>query len=413
VHLGRVLAVTVALAIGVSACGGGDDSNSNASNTSRPPTTGAATTAATRARVTTTTTGIPNLSAIHIKLTPVVGGLKNPVAFAVRAHDPQAFYVAEQHTGRILRVVNGHVVGNPVLDIGNEVTQGNEQGLLGIVFSNDGRRLYINYTDTSPPAGNTHVQEFTMRGKVADIATRRNVLTVEQPFTNHNGGNLVFGPDNMLYIGLGDGGAAGDPMGNAQNRNVLLGKMLRIDPRQHGNAPYSVPSDNPFVNTANARPEVWMYGLRNPWRYSFDRATGDFWIGDVGQNAWEEIDFAKPGQKGTNWGWDRLEGNHPYEGSAPPNAVPPIFETSHSDGYCAIVGGYVYRGTRIPAMRGAYLFTDNCKSDLLALTQQNGKLVAERPLGVSGTALSSFGEDAKGELYVLSLSGTVYRIDRA
>jgi glucose/arabinose dehydrogenase len=238
-------------------------------------------------------------------------------------------------------------------------------------------------------------------------------MTVDQPYSNHNGGNLVFGPDNLLYIGLGDGGSAGDPSGNAQNLNVLLGKMLRINPRPSGNAQYSVPSTNPFVNRAGARPEVWMYGLRNPWRYSFDRATGDMWIGDVGQNAWEEVDYAKAGRGGINWGWDRREATHPFEGTAPPGAVDPIFETSHTDGYCSVIGGYVYRGSAIPNLRGAYLFSDNCKGDLLALTQRNGKLVSEGPLHVAAAAPTSFGEDANGELYVLSLGGPIYRIDPA
>ncbi len=402
-----VLAATLACALVAASCGGDDDS---AAPNSRPPVTDRDTTT-TGASATSTTgeTVTPSIAAAKIRLTRIVGGLQNPVAMAVRSGDPGALYIAEQHVGRVVRVVDGRVA-DEVLDLRDQVSQGNEQGLLGITFSRDGKLLYIDYTDTG---GDTHVQEFVMDGNVADRSTRRDVLVVDQPFSNHNGGEVIFGPDNLLYIGLGDGGAAGDPQGNAQNLSQLLGKILRIDPRAKGNAPYTVPSSNPFVDDENARPEIWMYGLRNPWRFSFDRETGDQWIGDVGQGRWEEIDFAGPGVKGTNWGWDRREGAHEYEGSAPPNAADPIAETSHDDGNCAIVGGYVYRGSAIPTLRGIYLYSDNCNGALMGIVQRDGKLVEQAPLGVDAGNPSSFGEDANGELYVLSLGGAVLRIDPA
>jgi glucose/arabinose dehydrogenase len=404
-----VLCAAVALVLVAGACSGDDD---NAAPNRRPPVTDRDTTTG-DASTTTTTTGpaaTPRIGAARIKLTRVVGGLDRPVAMAIRAGDLGAIYVAEQHVGRVVRAVDGHVTGDPVLDLGGRVSQGNEQGLLGITFSRDGKLLYVDYTDT---AGDSHIQEFAMRGNVADTSTRREVLTVDQPYPNHNGGEITFGPDNLLYIGFGDGGSAGDPQGNAQNRNVLLGKILRIDPRPQGNAPYTVPTSNPFVNDENARPEIWMYGLRNPWRFSFDRATGDEWIGDVGQGMWEEVDYAPAGTKGTNWGWDRREGAHPYAGSPPPNAVDPIAETSHDDGNCAIVGGDVYRGRAIPALRGIYLYSDNCNGALMGIVQRNGRLVQQAPLGVEAQNPSAFAEDANGELYVVSLAGAVLRIDAA
>jgi glucose/arabinose dehydrogenase len=407
VSRGLVVGV-VAIAIVGSACSGDDDSSSSAN--SRPPTGNDATTSSRPAATGTTTPAEPDLANVRVKLTEVASGLDLPVAFATREGD-DGFYVNEQHEGRVRRIVDGNVEAQPVLDIGGEVSTATEQGLLGLTFSPDGSLLYINYTDNE---GDTQIEEFAMNGNVADESTRRTVLTVDQPFANHNGGNVVFGPDDMLYIGMGDGGSAGDPQDNAENRNALLGKMLRIDPRRRGNAAYTVPGDNPFVDDANARPEVWMYGLRNPWRYSFDRATGDLWIADVGQNAWEEVDFAPAGENGQNWGWDTREGAHDYEPPAPPGVVEPIFETSHQDGNCSITGGFVYRGEAVAELRGAYLFTDVCNGDIVALSQRDGALVDNRSLGINASQVSTFGEDERGELYVVSLDqGTVSRIDPA
>ena len=335
-----------------------------------------------------------------------VAALAQPLALAVRDGDP-ALYIA-QKTGRVVALDGDAAAPRVVLDITGEVSLGSEQGLLGIAFSPDGEFLYINYTDTD---GHTHVTEFAFGDDGADESSRRDVLFVEQPFSNHNGGNLAFGPDGFLYIGLGDGGSAGDPLGNGQALTMLLGKMLRISPRPSGNAPYGVPRDNPFVGRSDVRPEIWAYGLRNPWRYSFDRETGDLWIGDVGQGSREEIDLEpadSPG--GLNFGWDLLEGTLPFEGAEPPeDATPPVFEYPTSEG-CAVTGGYVYRGTDIPELTGAYVFGDFCNGRIEAFEIRNGEAVGHRELGVTVENLASFGEDADGELYVLSLSGHVQRL---
>jgi glucose/arabinose dehydrogenase len=208
----------------------------------------------------------------------------------------------------------------------------------------------------------------------------------------------------MLYVGLGDGGSERDPHGYGQNLQTLLGKILRIDP--NGNAA-SVPPDNPFVGRTGVRSEIWMYGLRNPWRFTWDRATGEMWIGDVGQNKYEEVDVARAGERGTNWGWSLREGFHAFKGARPPGARDPLFETDHADGNCAIVGGYVYRGRAIPALQGMYVFGDNCKSNIYATTEARPQ---PQDLGLKIASLTTFGEDANGELYAASRDGSVYRL---
>ena len=335
-----------------------------------------------------------------------VAVLEQPLALAVRPGDP-ALYVAE----KVGRVVALHEGADPevVLDISAEVSLGGEQGLLGLAFSPDGRSLYVDYTDTN---GDTHVAELAMRGGDVDPSTERDVLFVDQPFSNHNGGQLAFGPDGYLYVALGDGGSAGDPEGNAQSLSTLLGKLLRISPRPSDGQAYRIPPGNPFVGVAGARPEIWDYGLRNPWRFSFDRETGDLWIGDVGQDAWEEVDFEPAGSNGgLNFGWDLFEGSHPFEGGAgSPETVPPVYEYSHADGGCTVTGGYVYRGRDIPVLVGAYVFADFCLGQLEALRLGDGHMVQVVQLGPVVENLASFGEDAAGELYALSLSGPVYRL---
>ncbi len=376
------------------------------SSASRPPTSVVPTTTTAAGSGTTANATSPDLAAVRLKLTAVARNLNRPVALAVRNGDG-ALYIAEQ-TGRIVTVSSGTTGPVPVLDIHDEVSDGNEQGLLGITFSPDGSVCYIDFTDTK---GNTHVQALPMRGRVAQKAQRRELLEVNQPYSNHNGGELTIGPDGMLYIGLGDGGSAGDPHGNGQNLGTLLAKILRINPAASGSAAYSVPSDNPYVDDRDARPETWMWGLRNPWRFSFDRSTGDVWIGDVGQNAFEEIDEAPAGASGINWGWSQREGDHDYKGAEPPGARDPIIERSHQEGFCAIVGGYVYRGRAIPELDGAYLYSDNCLGKVFGAVQRNGSIVETRDLGIKANGVTSFGEDANGELYVLDLGGTVSRID--
>jgi glucose/arabinose dehydrogenase len=336
-----------------------------------------------------------------------VATLEQPLAMAVRSGDP-ALYIAEK-TGRVIALRDGSVDPVPVLDLAEQVSLGGEQGLLGLAFSPDGRHLYVNYTDTN---GDTHVTGYAMRDERADAATRRDVLVVDQPYANHNGGNIAFGPDGYLYIGLGDGGSGGDPQGNGQSLSTLLGKMLRIDPTPFGDLPYRVPADNPFVGRADARPEIWAYGLRNPWRYSFDRQTGDLWIGDVGQSAWEEVDLQPSASAGgENYGWNRMEGDHPYDDADPPaNAVPPVYEYSHDGGGCVVTGGYVYRGESVPDLSGAYVVADSCIGELEAVLVEDGRVVDRRALGLVVSNLSSFGEDAKGELYAMSLNGDLFKL---
>jgi len=358
-----------------------------------------------RASTTTQPLAHPDLANARVTLTKVVAGLDSPVALAWRAHDPHMF-VAEQ-VGRV-RVVdaNGQLAPTPALTVG-PLSNGNEEGLLGITFSPDGAKLYVDYTD---PGDDTHVDEYTMNGETAVASTRRQLLVVPQPFSNHKGGEVITGPDGMLYIGLGDGGSEGDPQHNGQNLGTLLSKILRINPAASGAAPYSVPADNPFVGRPGVRPETWMWGLRNPWRFSFDRTTGDLWIGDVGQNKYEEVDVARAGEKGINWGWSAREGFHAYQGATPSDARDPLLETPHSAGSCAIVGGYVYRGRAIPALDGVYVFGDDCRPNLVGVVATNGHVDAQRDLGPAVSQLTSFGQDLDGELYAVSRTGTVYRL---
>jgi glucose/arabinose dehydrogenase len=316
-------------------------------------------------------------------------------------------------------VLRGKVIDPPVLDISGDVTDNGEQGLLGLAFSPDGTKLYVDYTNLR---GDTRVEEFGMHGRVADPASRRTVLGVVQPQVNHNGGQLVFGPDGYLYIGMGDGGASYDtgrghvPGGNAQSLGSLLGKILRIDPTPSGNDPYTIPPDNPFVGREGARPEIWAYGLRNPWRFSFDPDTGDLWIGDVGQDKVEEIDFAPATQgrnagKGDNFGWNRLEGNDELDGSAPTDVVAPILTETHDDGWLAIIGGPVYRGT-IKPLRGVYFFADYYKGEIVGARQSGGK-ATEVDIGLSGSSIAAFGVGPDQSLYVLSQTDGILKVVRA
>jgi glucose/arabinose dehydrogenase len=401
------VALVVTFAAVLSACGSGSHGSSATTGT-RPATTNAPTTSTSTPASSTSAAPPPDFGAAQIRLTQITAGLERPVAFAAR-HGTSTLYIANQG-GDIRALVGGRLSSARVLDLRGHVSGGNEQGLLGLTFSPDGTHLYVDFTDTT---GDTHVQEFAMSGDVADAASRRELLFQKQPFANHNGGEVTFGPDGMLYIGLGDGGSAGDPMNNAESKATLLGKILRIDPQPSATGPYSAPSDNPFVSDKGARSEIWQWGLRNPWRFSFDRATNDLWIGDVGQNAYEEIDFAKAGVGGLDFGWSRREGFHPFKGDRPSGAIDPVYEYSHADGGVSVTGGFVYRGKRIPDLVGAYLFADYSQGHIIALEQHGGRVVAHRALnGVVSGGLSSFGEDNAGELYVLDLSGKVWRIDK-
>jgi glucose/arabinose dehydrogenase len=345
-----------------------------------------------------------------------VAALDQPLDLAQRAGD-DAFYVAEKR-GRVRVVRAGFVQPDPVLDLTSEVTTtGAEQGLLGITFSPDGNFLYAAFNNRS--SGDCTLWEYRFHDGKADISTKRELLSVDHSeFSNHNGGHIAFGPDGMLYYGLGDGGSGNDPHNNAQNLNVLLGKILRIDPKPSGSLPYTIPSDNPFAGRSDARGEIWEYGLRNPWRWSFDRLTKDVWIGDVGQNTSEEIDFLpRDIAPGANLGWSAFEGSQRTPGKVgatePANPVSPVYEYPTSDG-CAVTGGYVYRGAKIAALQGVYVFGDYCNGTVQGLRMDGRKVVEHRALELTrAEQLASFGEDRDGELYVLSLTGTLYRIDPA
>ncbi|MCT2590978.1 PQQ-dependent sugar dehydrogenase [Streptomyces sp. N2-109] len=316
-------------------------------------------------------------------------------------------WIAEK-SGRV-RVLNDRGLSKPVLDISDETRNEGERGLLGIAFDPGFDHFYISFTDLE---GTSTVDEFAVRRGQIQPDTRRTVITQEQPYPNHNGGHIAFGPDGMLYIGLGDGGSGGDPQDNGQNRETLLGNMLRIDPSRGD--PYAIPEDNPFVDDPEVRDEIWAYGLRNPWRFSFDAAKGDLLIGDVGQNTREEIDWApadSPG--GENYGWARMEGTLSFSGEEPENHVPPVFEYDRAGERCAVTGGYVYRGRAIPGLRGDYLYSDFCDGEIRALEMKDGKVLGSTDLGVNGGSVASFVEGCDRELYVLDLDGTVYRLEPA
>ena len=345
----------------------------------------------------------------QLSIRPFAQGLSALTAVASTPAEPRRLYAVEQ-VGRIRYFVNGKLRGT-FLDIRNKISSGGEQGLLSVAFHPNyakNHRFYVNYTDRN---GNTRVVEFRSRNGRAITSSARQLLFVHQPFANHNGGEVVFGPDGMLYIGLGDGGSEDDPRNYGQNLASPLSKILRIDPAPVGTAAYTIPTDNPFVKRAGAFRETWMWGLRNPWRFSFDRATGDTWIGDVGQNLYEEIDFARAGNgSGANWGWSRREGFHAYKGAPPAGARDPIVEESHADGWCAIVGGYVYRGQAIPKLDGVYLFGDNCHAGIEGLVEHNGQALSQRAMGLGVDGLTSFGQDDRGELYVVARGGTISKI---
>jgi glucose/arabinose dehydrogenase len=345
----------------------------------------------------------------------VAGSLEQPTDLQ-NAGDRSRLFVVER-AGRIRLLRNGSVVPTPFLDITDhvETTTTAEQGCLGLAFHPrfaENGRFYVAYTSLS---GDTHVAEFRA-GAGADAvepSTERTVLVVQPPFSSHLGGQLRFGPDGMLYIGLGDGGSAGDPLGNVQSLGNLLGKLLRMDVEGQ---PYVVPSSNPFVQSTSARPEIWALGLRNPWRFAFDGATGDLFIGDVGQGHVEEIDVGLATRRGgENYGWPVTEGSECF----PPGAecsktglTLPVAEYTHVEG-CAVVGGVVYRGCRMPGYGGTYFYGDFCRGFVRSFRFQNGRAVEERDWTEAvgpRKGLTSFGTDAEGEVYMLELGGSVYRI---
>lgn len=304
-----------------------------------------------------------------------------------------------------------------VLDITDKVSTDGEGGLLGVAFSTTGKLLYVSYTNTD---GDSVIAEYSMGPLQALPETERIVMTVEQPYANHNGGQITFGPDGFLYFALGDGGSGGDPQGNGQNVNTLLGSILRIDPfDQPDGRGYAIPSDNPFVDRFDAKPEIWLYGVRNPWRFSFDSRTGDMWIGDVGQNEIEEIDMlpatSRPAGYGVNLGWNAMEGEQPFkDGTEPNNHTGPVFTYGHDFGRCSVTGGYVYRGERNETLDGVYLFADYCTGEIIGIKMLEDGRISVSPLQLDRKVgrVVGFGQGPENEIYVLEGSGVVSRIQQ-
>lgn len=352
----------------------------------------------------------PGKPALHL----VTDRLDTPLYVTAPPGDTARLFVVEQG-GRIRVLHHDSLLVMPFLDIAGHITSGGEQGLLSVAFhpsySSNGR-FYVYFTNR---AGDIRIVRYLVSADpdIADSTSGDTVLAVvHQPYGNHNGGLVLFGPDGKLYAGLGDGGSGGDPDGNGQNRRALLGKILRLD--VDAAAPYAIPPDNPFVGDTSARGEVWLYGLRNPWRFSFDRLTGDLYTADVGQNAWEEVDVLASGSPGgTNYGWNAMEGRHCYAATTCSTAglVLPVQEYSHGEG-CSVTGGYVVRDSTVPDLLGRYLYGDYCGGWVRSFVYAAGQ--ATDPLqwpalAVTG-GLSSFGEDARGVVYITSLSGELFRI---
>ncbi|MFL5892930.1 MAG: PQQ-dependent sugar dehydrogenase [Solirubrobacterales bacterium] len=344
-----------------------------------------------------------------------LGDFEQPLYVTQPPGDSQHLFVVEQ-TGRVEVLTDGARESHPFLDLSGQVSCCGEQGLLSIAFAHDYAESGLVYADYTDGAGDTRVVEFQRSSSdplTVDPASARVVLRVDQPFPNHNGGLVVFGPDHHLYVGLGDGGSEGDPDRNGQDLGTLLGKILRIDPRPSGGEPYSVPPSNPFVGEPGVRPEIYSYGLRNPWRFSFDRMTGAFGIGDVGQSDWEEVDLMPRGAGGgADFGWSAFEGFARFnEDQSAPNAVPPALVYSHDGGGCSVTGGYVVRDRSLASLYGRYLYGDFCLGDLRSFPAVPGHRASDdQALGLNVPSLSSFGEDDAGHIYATSLDGPVYRL---
>jgi len=359
------------------------------------------------------TTAPPPLEQLNLTLKPVASGFAKPL-YLTHAHDQRLFVV--QQAGQIMIIEGGVTRPTPFLDIKTRVgSNGNEQGLLSVAFHPNYQKnglFYVNYTNLE---GSTTIARYHVSAdpNVADEISEQILLTIPQPYSNHNGGHILFGPDGYLYIGMGDGGAANDPHNNGQSLNTLLGKILRLD--VDTGSPYGVPQDNPFITTAAARPEIWSFGWRNPWRMAFDAATGDLYVADVGQNQYEEVDVELAGSGGgQNYGWRLMEASHCFNPTscdpATLKVVMPIAEYPHSQG-CSVTGGYVYHGTQFPQLNGVYLYADYCTGTVWGLRHEADGSWSQAELLASGKIISSFGLDAAGELYLIDhRSGEVWQV---
>jgi glucose/arabinose dehydrogenase len=349
-------------------------------------------------------------------LEQVASGLSSPV-YVTSAPGDKRLFVVEQE-GVIRTITGGKVAARPYADLRRFITSGGEQGLLSMAFhpkfASNGK-LYVYFTNRG---GNEEIWELKARPGAASVRPgHRKLLEIPDTEGNHNGGQLQFGPDGMLYFADGDGGGGGDQHGehgNGQNPDTLLGKLSRIDvDTRGGGKPYGIPKGNPFAGKAGWRPEIWALGLRNAWRFSFDRTNGDLWIGDVGQNAWEEVDHLKRGTAGVNFGWNRYEGRHDFDKDTPlagGKLRGPVAEYSHSEG-CSITGGYVYRGPKIAGLSGRYVYADYCSGKMWTLATSGGapRDVSSVVSDAGAKAIVSFGEDGSGMLYVCSAEGSLYR----
>jgi glucose/arabinose dehydrogenase len=359
-------------------------------------------------------------SRIHLGLTRIAAGLSNPLLVTDAGDGSGRLFVVEQ-TGTIRIIKAGKLLEAPFLDLSASVSGGNEQGLLGLAFHpgyKSNGKLYVSYTDR---VGTSIIREYRVSASNPDRvngSSGRTLLRLRQPYANHNGGNIAFGPDGDLYIGFGDGGSAGDPGNRAQNLGTLLGKLLRIDVnRRTGSLPYGIPPTNPFVGRPGLD-QIWAFGLRNPWRWSFDRATGDLWIGDVGQDAWEEVDRAPAAHgrnagRGLNFGWRVMEASHCYSpptGCSRTGKTLPLTEYGHANGRCSITGGFVYRGARYPDLVGAYLFADYCSGEIWYVDRAASRGTAPTLALETNAAITSFGQDEAGDLYLADARGSIYRL---
>jgi len=390
---------TIAAAALVAGCGDGQAAQSRSS-------------AATSSTAPASTQGAVGARAGGLRLVKV-GAFEQPIYLTAAPDEPSRVFVVER-TGQIGLLLNARKRSRPYLDIRSLVNaNGGEQGLLGLAFPADYSRtgrFYVDYTTANNDVRIAQYRRSSADPNRADPASARTVLTIDhRAFTNHNGGQLAFGPDGHLYIGVGDGGREGDPHNYGQNTATLLGKLLRIDPSPAGG--YTIPSSNPFVGMPGRRGVIWAYGLRNPWRFSFDRLTGDMIIGDVGQDLEEEVDFVPAGSgRGADYGWSVWEGTRRNKGGRAANAVFPNLVALHSDGYCALIGGYVVRDRSLPSLYGRYLFGDNCRPQIESVKLAGRRAAGLRTTGLQVSSTSSFGEDAHGHMYIVSLNGPVYRI---
>lgn len=397
----RPLPLLLVVLVGaLAACGAGGDGSSKATSAPSPGSTAGP-------------RPVAHTAALHLRR---VGSFDQPLYVTSPPGDASRLFVVEQ-PGRIRVIRGGRKLSTPFLDISGKVGCCGERGLLSMAFAPNfvrTHRFYVDYTDTNGDSNIVEYRASTTHPDRAIASSARRVIFQRQPEANHNGGLLVFGPDRLLYVGLGDGGGGGDVHGrngNGQNLRTLLGKILRIDPRRHGRRRYGVPGDNPFARRRGVRPEIFAYGLRNPWRFSFDARTGDMAIGDVGESRIEEVDFARAGHAaGVNYGWRVFEGRSRFASGRAFRAVAPVLQYSHVHG-CSVTGGYVVRDPRLPALAGRYLYGDYCAGRLFTALLRPGSARRNHALGLGIPELTSFGQDAARRLYVTSARGAVLRLD--